>query len=367
MENYENDILGFDPTQLSVFDEKPAQGSTGNPLVYHTRPAESKSEDHVYRSTIKVIYSPQDMKHSIIEQQAYAIHDNDGWLTVVSSLTNGDKNCPIFKAWKKCHFSEEGSILWKQAASTDEGGKGLFDKRYGRYVTIQVLKDKNHPELEGKYMFWKLPKTVWEMIDNKMNPSKESGKAPIPIMDFLFGRSIDLEVKPGPGKPGDINYTRQTSYMAEISEDCVSCTNPDGSPLLNDSEKMVLNGYVTAMKEVWKSKDPAERATLLANINQDLNTKQLREIYNRVLEKIKGFCPDLNKEMGYKEWDAATSARVQKWIDVVLSGNDPAADAAPVVVANAAPDMAAAAASLQETPAAFATMPEAAPEDDLPF
>lgn len=326
----ENDILGFDPSQLSVFaPQEPKSGNGGNPLIYHTRPADSKSEDGVYRSTIKVIYSPQDMKHSILEQQSYAMTDKDGFFSVVSSLTNNDTSCPIFKAWKKCHFTkkEENPVLYNQAETKDKGGKGLFDKRYARYVTIQVLSDKNQPELEGKYMFFKLPKSIWDIINAKMNPAKESGKSPIPVMDFLFGRAIDLEVKPGPGNKGDVSYTRETAYLAELSEDVVSCTNPDGSSLLNDAEQTVLNKYVEAMKPVWREKDATTRANLLAAVNADPNTVQLRQIYAKVLETIKGFCPDLNAELGYKPWDEATTRRVQAWIDIVLAGNDPAAGA----------------------------------------
>ena len=65
----------------------------------------------------------------------------------------------------------------------------------------QVIEDNNQPDLVGKYMFWKLPKAIWETINAKMAPSPESKKASIPVMDFLFGRAIDLEVTPGPDDP----------------------------------------------------------------------------------------------------------------------------------------------------------------------
>ena len=332
----ENEVLGFDPTQLSVFNqEENAPKTNFNNNIYKTKPDDSKSEDHHYYATIKIIYNPFDLKHSILEQQSYGLQDADGWFTVVSSLTVNDTSCPIFKAWKKCHFSEKGSDLWKQAASIEDGGKALFDKRFARYVTIQVISDKNHPELEGKYMLWKLPKSIWELINTKMNPSKESGKVAIPVMDFLFGRSIDLEVIPGPGNPGDERYARDTKYIGELSEDVISCTNPDGSPLLNDREQAVLDTYVTSMKEVWKEKDPTERANKLAAINNDPNTTELRQIYARVLENIKKFCPNLMEELSYKEWSPEVKARVQKWIDIVLQGNSPKDGVAPTVVTEA--------------------------------
>ena len=360
----ENEILGFDPTQLSVYNQEDAPKTSFNSNIYKPKPSESKSEDGHYYATIKIIYNPFDLKHSILEQQSYGLQDKDGWFTVVSSLTINDTSCPIFKAWKKCHFAEAGSDLWKQAAKEDEGGKALFDKRFARYVTIQVISDKNHPELEGKYMFWKMPKSIFDIINAKMNPTKESGKVAIPVMDFLFGRSIDLEVVPGPKDAlHPEREARETKYIGELSEDVVSCTNPDGSALLNDAEQAVLDVYVSAMKEVWRTKDPADRAQKLADVNADSNTAELRKIYGKVLENIKTFCPNLLDELSYKEWDNTTKERVQKWIDIVLSCNDPrTSEEAPAVLTEDT-TTATSTVSIQADP----VIPAANDADDLPF
>ena len=367
--NEEFDLLGFDPTQLSVFNQDENKSNNANSNIYHTRPADSVSEDGRYRATIKVIYSPQDLKHSVLEQQSYSMHDANGWFNVVSSLTNNDTSCPIFKAWKQCRYSPEGSVLNQQSTPVEKGGKGLFDKRFARYVTIQVISDKNQPELEGRYMFWKMPKSIWDLINAKMNPSKESGKAAIPVMDFLFGRAIDLEVVPGPDDPrAPERKTRETKYMGEISEDVVSCLNPDKSSLLDAAQQTILDNYVDAMSKVWRSKDPDARAQLIHQINADPNTAQLQKIYREVLEKIKGFCPDLNAELGYHEWDDTTKARVQHWIDIVLSGNDPAADAAPAVLTGATNPAPAPAVTPAPAPApADPFSPSAIEDEELPF
>ena len=325
----ENDILGFDPTQLDVLNQNDAPKSAGNPLIYKTRPADSISEDHVYRATIKVVYNPFNLRQSVLEQQSYGMQDKDGWFTAVSTLTNGDTSCPIFKAWKKCHFADPkkdpaSKALWLQAAKEEEGGKALFDKRFARYVVVQVLEDKNQPEQVGKFLFWKMPKSIWDIIQNKMAPSAESKKPKIPVMDFLFGRSIDIEVTPGPGNPGDERYSRETKYTGEFSDEVVTCINPDGSPLLNDAEQAILDTYVDSMMKIWKTKDPDERATMEAAVNADPNTAELRKLYSKVLEQIKGFCPNLIEELGYKPWPDNIKARVQKWIDIVLQCKDPA-------------------------------------------
>lgn len=323
MENVNDNILGFDPTQLNVFIEPEAK-TTGDPLIYKTRPADSKSDDGIYRSTIKIIYNPFDLRQSVLEQQSYAMQDKDGWFTIVSSLTvNDTKTCPVFNAWKKCRYSEEGSTLWLQQAQQKDGGKALFDKRFARYVTIQVIEDENQPELVGKYLFWKLPKSIWDVINAKMNPT-DTKKSPIPVMDFLFGRSIDIEVTPGPDdKSAPERKARETKYMGELSEETVPCINTDGSPLLNDSEQEVLDEYIAAMTKVWKCKNVDERKELNAEVAASDNTKELKKIYTKVLDRIKADCPNLIEHLGYKPIDGDKMKRVQAWIDIVLAGNDP--------------------------------------------
>jgi hypothetical protein len=214
--------------------------------------------------------------------------------------------------------------MQRQELPADKGGRGLFDKRFARYVTIQVIDDQNNPELNGKYMLWKTPKAVWELIKGKQEPTNPA-KSPIPVMDFLFGRAIELEVKPGPGKPGDERYTRETSYTAEISEDIVSCVNPDGSRILTAAQQVVLDNYIDAMKAVWKEKDPEQRNIKKAQVDMDPNTKELKSFYREVIEKIKSFCPNLTEELGYKPWSEDVTTRVQNWINIVLAGNDPGA------------------------------------------
>ena len=362
----ENSILGFDPASLSVFtqtEQKSNHGFADN--IYKPRPAESKSTDGIYRATIRLIYSPHDFAHSILERQSYGLTDARGFFQVVSKLTNNDTSCPIFSAWKQCRYSKN-PVMQAQALTSDKGGNGLFDKRREHFVTIQVIDDQNHPELNGKYMFWKLPKAVYETVIAKMHPSEDSKRTSIPVMDILFGRAVYLEVKPGPDDPSaPERKTREISYKTtEVSDDILSCVNPDGSPLLDANEQAVLDKYVEAMNPVWKSRDPEKRAELLAAVNADPNTAQLGKIYNTVLEKVKEFCPDLNAELGYKEWSPETTERVNAWINIVLSGKNPTS----VIVEPEAVSTAASAAPATE-PASVATTAPVQEEanNDLPF
>ena len=136
---------------------------------------------------------------------------------------------------------------------------------------------------------------------------------------------------------------------------------------INDNEQAILDTYVEGMSKVWKSKDPEERASLLAKVNADPNTAMLREIYGKVLEEIKKVCPNLIEELGYKEWDDATKARVQKWIDVVLSCNNPAQNAEVPAVASSIGVTTAIATATTPTPTPTPVFTQQDSSDDLPF
>jgi hypothetical protein len=180
-------------------------------------------------------------------------------------------------------------------------------------------------------------------------------------MDFLFGRAIDIEVTPGPDdKNAPERKTREITYAGELSEDIVSCINPDGSPLLTSSEQDILDEYVDAMKKVWKSKDPAERTELLNEVLADPNTAEFRKIYSRVLEEIKTWAPNLDT-LSYHEWTPEVTARVNAWINTVLAGNDPR-------TASAAPEVAATVTETAATPSqSSASVVTEEDPDDLPF
>ena len=107
MTDFIDEIMGFNPQDLSAFNEPAANNYDQN--IYKTNPKDSKSEDGHYRSKLRVIYNPFDVKQSIVKQTTYAMNDADGFFMVKSKLANGDRECPIFKSWKKLWFSGDES------------------------------------------------------------------------------------------------------------------------------------------------------------------------------------------------------------------------------------------------------------------
>lgn len=317
--------MGFNPADLSVFKEEAKVDFNQN--IYKTNPKDSKSEDGNYRSRIRVIYNPSDIKQSIVKQATYAMNDQDGFFMVKSKLGNGDKDCPIFKSWKKLWFSgDENKKEW---------AKKMYEKTESQWVLVQIIEDTNRPELVGQIKVMKLPKAIYTKMTALMNPAPESKKTPIPVMDYIFGRVLEMDVAPGPDDP-----TQPSRKQREISYDlCAFEADPtpvikvDGTPFFTDDELELIDLYNTAKNDLLKAKSEKKKTDAQAILTE--NTDKIRELYGKVVAYLKDNAIDLVKECTYQPWDEATEKRVQNWIDIVATMHDPktvSADEAPAPV-----------------------------------
>jgi len=325
MTDFIDSVMGFNPADLSVFKEEAKVDFNQN--IYKTNPKDSKSEDGNYRSRIRVIYNPSDIKQSIVKQATYAMNDQDGFFMVKSKLGNGDKDCPIFKSWKKLWFSgDENKKEW---------AKKMYEKTESQWVLVQIIEDTNRPELVGQIKVMKLPKAIYTKMTALMNPAPESKKTPIPVMDYIFGRVLEMDVAPGPDDP-----TQPSRKQREISYDlCAFEADPtpvikvDGTPFFTDDELELIDLYNTAKNDLLKAKTEKKRADAQAILTE--NTDKVRELYGKVVAYLKENAIDLVKECTYQPWDEATEKRVQNWIDIVATMHDPktvSADEAPAPV-----------------------------------
>lgn len=350
--SYIDDIMGFDPSSIDAFNA-PESNNSFDANVYKTNPVKlSKSEDGHYRAKIRVIYNPNDPKKSIVHQATYFIKDADGSLLVRSKLGDGDKTCPLFTSWKKLWFSnDEDRKNW---------AKQMYDKTESDWALVQILEDENQPELVGKILAWKLPKSVFTKMMAKMKPSPESKKSPVPVMDYLVGLPLELDVTPGPDDPNaPERKQREISYdLCEFDAEYTPIIKVDGTQLFTDEELELIDSFVTARNEAVKGKSAAKREAA-ANQVKEL-TVQIRPLYEKAVEYLKENSIDLVQECGYQEWDEKTATRVQKWIDAVAKMEDPTIE----VISAAAPVVAA---SEPETTSEGKPEADIADPDNLPF
>lgn len=315
-----DDILGFDPSQLSVFNE-PKSNSFVDTTIYKTNPKLATSEDGVYRSKVRIILNPLSPKDTIVPQAQYWLQSVDGSRPVFSSLSIGDKNCPIFKAWKSLWYSED--------EDKKERSRKIFQKNETQWVLVQILEDKNQPELVGKFKVMKLAKDIYTKMVDLMNPSAESGKTPYPVADYVVGLELNLVVQPGPDDPkAPERKQREISYTLSNFGSYAPVIKTDGTPLLTDDEIELVDAYVTAKTDSVSGKTAKKRdegAAKLAELQP-----QLRPIYEKAINYVKenlrddnGDIIDLQKKCGYTPWDEETTQFVNQWIAVVKADLDP--------------------------------------------
>ena len=351
-----DDIMGFDPQSLDAFQE-PVSNTNYDVNIYKTNPVKlSKSDDGHYRAKIRVIYNPFNPKKSIVKQETYFIKDINGSLLVRSKLSNDDRECPIFKAWKSLWFSGDDA--------KKEWAKQMFDKSSSQYCLVQILEDENQPELVGKILAWKLPKTVFTKMSAKMNPAPESKKTPVPVMDYLMGLPLDLDVAPGPDDPSaPERKQREISYdLCEFDNDYAPIIKVDGTPLFEESELETIDAFVTAKAEMAKAKTAAKKEAAAKTVT-DL-TPAIKELYLKSMNYLKENSFDLVDECGYKDWDEATEKRVADWISLVVNMCNPATTSI-AAVATPTTDSASKAESTASEVDVMMNMEGAG--DDLPF
>ena len=339
---YIEEMMGFDPAEVvTAFESSNSDNSKKyvNPNIYKTNPANSVSEDGCYHAKVRVLLNPYDIKHSIVHQARYSMRDENGFFAVNSLLSVGNKECPIFKAWKKLWFSrisdpaDPSKMIFdpeKQAWA-----KTKFQKTESDWVLVQIIEDENQPELVGQFKVMKIAKVILTRLLAKMNPA-DPKKQKQPLMDYLFGPVLELNVKPGPDVPGQPERKqREISYeLSDFETDPTPIIKTDGTPLFSDEELQVIEDYNDANKDLLRAKTEANRQKAISR-KQEL-VPSVKELYGKAIDYMKtnGVNPEI--ECGYTPWNEETTARVNAWIEKVLQMEDPASSASAVHTAHTA-------------------------------
>ena len=372
-----DEMMGFDSQNLDIFNTD--GNSTVNNNIYRTNPKNSKTEDGHYHSRVRLLYNPFNRKRSIIHTALYKMRDANGFFMVKSSLGDSAdvnspyfgvaKKCPIFSAWKKFHFAQENK------EENEKWAKKMFQKDENDYILVQVIEDNNQPDMVGRILPWKLPHTVLVKLQAKMKPSKDSGKTPVNLLDFLTGRVLDIDVTPGPKDPSNPDrYFREIKYdLCEFDSEVTPIMNVDGTPLFTEDEVETIAKYDKKLTAIAKMKSPEEQAKSYELLKANALYTKVCELMQRAITYLKSVAPNIEEEMAYKPWDEETTKRVNDWIALVLKRQDPAGDfeeeregndIKKIFDAGASKPAVEAPDPMEET---FEAPEPVEPEDDLPF
>jgi hypothetical protein len=166
------------------------------------KPYPENGKDGVYKSLIRFVPNSADPAKSKIHK--YYVYLND---PVSGESFSAD--CPS-TVGKKSILKD---LFWKLKNSHSAADQELaksFSRKEDFFALIQIVQDKNSPELEGKIMIFKFGKKLNDMIEAQLKP--EYGDASNPF-DLFNGREFALQVR----KVGDWNNYDLCSFVGNPS------------------------------------------------------------------------------------------------------------------------------------------------------
>lgn len=371
MADFIDELMGVDPSGISAFQEQTTT-STGNPNIYKTNPTKTSKDvapDGHYRSKIKIIYNPFDRAQSIIRSAYYTFNDADGFFMLDTKLAMNDRSCKIFKDWKTLHFAPEPDVVATALVdgvptqmTRKQWGDFMFNKREMQYALVQIIEDENQPELVGKFMIWKLPKAIFDMMNAKMNPT-DKRETPQDLMNYLFGPVLKVDVTPGPDDPSaPERKQREIKYnLCSFDTDPTPITKVTGESLFTDEELDMINDYMDGKKVLSNPKSTAKKKEEATKKCKDL-VPALKKMMETALSYVKENAINIVDEVGYKEPTPEQWARYEKWFSIVKQFKDPMTYTEPNIFGTQAPTQAPATPVVSEESGT-----EMLSEDDLPF
>ena len=208
------DIFNLD---AEAFVTPTAKQGAGKDLEFY-KPYPEDGKDGVYKSLVRFVPNPANPSKSKIHK--YYVYLND---PVSGNSFSAD--CPS-TVGKKSILKD---LFWKLKNSHSAADQELakkFSRKEDYYSLVQIVQDKNKPELEGKIMIFKFGKKLNDLIEAQLQP--EYGDPSNPF-DLFEGKLFAVQVR----KVGEWNNYDLCSF---VGEKCPIQVN--GTPMKKNQDDM---------------------------------------------------------------------------------------------------------------------------------
>lgn len=235
-------MADFDIFNLSVdaIDTHETASSNKEDVIY--KPTADDGKDGTYKALVRFVPNPENPRKSLIRKYVHWMTDASGSGRLVDSPASVGEKCIIQDAFFR---------LRKSDSAVDRKMSEKLKRREQYYSLIQIIKDPQRTELEGKYMIFKFGYKIKEKIDEELKPSFGESTQ---VFDLFEGKNFELII------------TRQGEF-----------NNYDKSKFSSSKSAVIINGA------------PAERTKeVMATIKAGLDTAPKLEPYE------------------YKQWDDQT-------------------------------------------------------------
>ena len=190
------DIFNLD---AEAFVTPTAKQGAGKDLEFY-KPYPEDGKDGVYKSLMRFVPNPANPAKSKIHK--YYVYLND---PISGNAFSAD--CPS-TVGKRSILKD---LFWKLKNSHSAADQELakkFSRKEDYYSLVQIVQDKNKPELEGKIMIFKFGKKLNELIEAQLQP--EYGEPSNPF-DLFEGKLFAVQVR----KVGEWNNYDLCSFVGE--------------------------------------------------------------------------------------------------------------------------------------------------------
>ena len=197
------------------------------------KPAPSKGKGGTYKSIIRFIPWYKDPKHGSIQEKWTC------WLVNPLSQKGRYVDCPS-SVGKPSPLQDMYWKLKKSESVSQQKKADVFSRRHNYASLIQVIKDENAPELEGKILIWRYGVKIWEKINAELKPV--IGPADDPF-NILNGKAFALYITQKGEWP---NYDNSKFLETHRIPLVIPNVEEDGKlvPILETTDKEVVFNYV---------------------------------------------------------------------------------------------------------------------------
>jgi hypothetical protein len=255
MENFEGQ-QGMEESIFNLNNESFANPPKSQGGLGLYKPGADQGRDGVYKAVIRFL--PWHVKPSESKIHKYYV-----WVVDPVAGQSFSVDCPSTVGQK----SILKDTYWKLKNSTDIGEQQLaenFSRAENYYSLVQIIKDPNKPDLEGKIMVFQFGAKINQKIELQLKPAVEGATSCNPY-DLFDGKMFSLHI------------TKKQKW-----------NNYDLCEFVGDRCAITL---------------PGEKAPIQRN----------KADMDRVLDWLKKESPDLNK-FKYKEWDDEVREKVTRAI-----------------------------------------------------
>lgn len=215
----------FDITQDDFKSNE--QEAKFNEDFYSPTTKDEKCKNGEYVARIRFlpnVFSGRERKDRLIVPVYYAVDpENPESRKYYHSISNGKKNDIASNAFFMYQYKDNNMYVPDTPIEIRESCK-QFRRNIHYYSLVQIITDKQHPELEGKILIFRYGKQINQMIDQLIKGDPSIGRKSIIPFDPFNGKDFILKISKGTNEDKqDVN-----SYLHSSFDDGIIPISLDG-------------------------------------------------------------------------------------------------------------------------------------------